>query len=43
MKAVDYIGDDNKVDERRKLKTVNNEDGRQNYQRMRNEMKRSPD
>jgi len=38
-KTTDYIGDDNKVDERRKWKTVNNEDGKQNYQRLRNELK----
>jgi len=43
-KAIDYIGNDNKVDERRKWKTVNNEDGRQNcLKALRNELKISTD
>jgi hypothetical protein len=32
-----------KMDERRKLKNVNNEEGRKNYRRLRNELKRATD
>jgi hypothetical protein len=33
----------NKYDERRKWKNVNNEEGRKNYRRLRNELKRATD
>jgi hypothetical protein len=32
-----------KMDERRKWKNVNNEEGRRNYRRLRNELKRATD
>jgi hypothetical protein len=42
-KAKDYTGDDSKMDERRKWKNVDNEEGRKNYRRLRNELKRATD
>jgi hypothetical protein len=40
---MDYTGNDQKMDERRMWKNVNTEEGRKNYWRLRNELKRATD
>jgi len=40
---MDYTGNDQKMDERRNWKNVSTEEGRKNYRRLRNELKRSTD
>jgi len=42
-KVMDYTGNDQKMDVRRNWKCVNTEEGRKNYRRLRNELKRATD
>ena len=40
---MDYTGNDQEINERRKWKNVNNEEGKKNYRTLRNELKRATD